>query len=108
MLPDDTRHKIENITSGSLIEGPQDNCTAIRNSLCNRFKTSTTVKTDFEGNAIIKEEQARFIEDFCTKSNLWHTQIPGEDRYLTRGGEAKVYLHPDNRHVIKKSPCLAN
>jgi len=106
MLPNDTRHKIENITSGSFIAGEQDHCTAIRNSICSRFKTSTTVKTDFEGNAIVKEEQARFIEDYCSKNHLWYSDMPGEDRYLTRGGEARIYLHPDNRHVIKLNDAV--
>jgi len=101
MLPDDTRHKIENITSGTIIEGQPDHCSTIRNSLCSRFATSTTVKKDFESNAIIKEEQALFIEAYCTQNQLWYTNRLGENRYLTRGGEAKVYLHPDNRHVIK-------
>ena len=55
MLQDDTRSKIENITAGVVIEGQQDHCTAIRNFL-SRFETSTTVKTDFESKAIIKEE----------------------------------------------------
>ena len=67
MLPDDTRHKIENITSGAVIEGAPDHCRAIRNSLCRSFTTSTTVKKDFEGNAIIKEEQALFIEAYPVK-----------------------------------------
>jgi len=55
MLPDDTRHKIENITSGTIIEGQPDHCTAIRNSLCNRFATSNTVKKDFESKSITKK-----------------------------------------------------
>lgn len=57
MLPDDTRRKIKNIVAGAVIEGEQDPCTAIRNLLCSRFATSTTVKTDFESKSVIKEEQ---------------------------------------------------
>ena len=64
MLPDDTRHKIENIISGTIIEGQQDNCVSIRNSLCRRFATSATVKKDFESKSIIKKEQ-----------NLWHLMV---------------------------------
>jgi hypothetical protein len=101
MLPDDTRRKIENITSGTLIEGKSDHCTAIRNSLCRSFATSTTVKTDFEDNAVIKEKQARLLESYCIEHQLWLTNLPPEDSYLTRGGESEVYLHYDNRHVIK-------
>lgn len=101
MLPDDTRRKIENITSGTVIKGSSDHCTAIRNLLCRSFTTSTTVKTDFESKAIAKKEQALIVEAYCDEHNVWFTEFPAEDRYLTRGGEAKVYLHSDNRHVIK-------
>ena len=101
MLPDDTRNKIKNITGGIVIEGSQDNCTTIRNLLCQSFPTSTTVKKDFESQSIIKEEQERFLENYCNSNNLWVTDLPGEDRYLARGGEARVYLHVDNKNVIK-------
>ena len=101
MLPDDTRGKIKNITAGVVIEGQQDHCTAIRNFLCSRFETSTTVKTDFESKAISKEEQAKLLIDYANQHNLWATDLPGEDTFLARGGEARVYLHSDNRHVIK-------
>ena len=101
MLQHDTRNKIKNITKGIIIEGQQDNCTTIRNLLCAGFPTSTTVKTDFEGKAIIKEKQARLLEKFSTENDLWVIDIPSEDRYLTRGGEARVYLHPDSLNVVK-------
>lgn len=58
MFSDDIRIKIKNITERIIIEGTTDNCTTIRNFLCAGFPTSTTVKTDFESKAIIKEEQA--------------------------------------------------
>jgi len=101
MLPDDTRNKIKNITKGIIIEGVSDNCTAVRNLLCAGFATSTTVKTDFEGKAVIKEKQASLLETYSNENNLWVTDLPAEDRYLTRGGEARVYLDADNRSVIK-------
>jgi len=101
MLPDDTRGKIENITQGIVIEGTSDHCTSVRNFICGRYPTSTSVKTDFEGKAVVKKEQATLIEKYCDQNNLWVTDLPGEDRYLTRGGEARVYLHADGRHVIK-------
>jgi hypothetical protein len=101
MLPDDTRSKIKDITTGIVIEGSQDNCTTIRNLLCTSFETSTTVKKDFEGKAIIKEKQASLIESYCNKKNLWIVDLPGEERYLTRGGEARVYFDDDNKNVIK-------
>ena len=101
MLPDDTRRKIKNIVAGIIIEGATDYCTAIRNLLCAGFPTSTTVKTDFESKAISKEKQALLLENYCKENNLWVTHLPGEEQYLTRGGEAKVYLNRDNRSVIK-------
>ena len=58
MFSNDTRNKIKNITEGIIIEGAADNCTTVRNLLCAGFPTSTTVKKDFEGKALVKEEQA--------------------------------------------------
>src|SRR5215813_2036409 len=101
MLPDDTRSKIKNITAGIIIERSQDNCTTIRNLLCASFATSTTVKKDFESKAITKERQANLIELCCNKENLWVANLPSEDRYLTRGGEARVYFDNDSKNVIK-------
>jgi hypothetical protein len=106
MLPNDTRSKIENITRGIIIEGGADPCTAIRNLLCASFTTSTTVKEDFEGKSVIKEKQRIVIEDYCNEKALWITALPDEDRYLTRGGEARVYLHSDNKHVIKLNDAV--
>ena len=62
MFPDDTRNKIENITTGVIIEGPLDNCTTIRNLLSAGFATSRTVKVDFESKSVIKKEQAQLLE----------------------------------------------
>lgn len=101
MLPNDTRRKIKDIIRGARLEGQSDHCTTARNFLCGRYPTSTTVKTDFESKAIVKEEQAQLLEEFCVSHDLWLAGLPDEKTYLTRGGEARVYLDPDNRHVIK-------
>jgi len=101
MLPDDTRKQIENITAGIIIEGVPDTCTTIRNLLCAGFPTSTTVKTDFEGKSVFKEEQAQRLENYSKENQLWLTDLPGENRFLARGGEALVYFDNDNRNVIK-------
>jgi len=106
MLPDDTRSKIKNITAGTFIEGQQDNCTTIRNLLCASYPTSTTVKSDFESKAIIKKEQAQLIEKYISENDLWVADLPLQERYLTRGGEARVYLHTDGRHVIKLNDAV--
>lgn len=106
MLSNDTRSKIKNITGGIIIEGSQDSCTTIRNFLCASFPTSTTVKEDFEGKSVIKEKQVVALETFCYENALWINEIPSEDRYLTRGGEARVYLHSDNKNVIKLNDAV--
>ena len=106
MLADDTRSKIENITKGVILEGQPDHCTAARNLLCSRYPTSTTVKKDFESQAIIKKEQAELLARFASEQNLWLPQFPKEESFLTRGGEARVYLDTDNRHVIKLNDAV--
>ncbi len=106
MLPHDTRQKIKSITSGDVIEGQSDYCSTIRNSLCRSFGTSTTVKKEFESKSIIKKEQAKYLEDYCDNHKLWYLDALLEDRYLTRGGEARVYLDKDNRHVIKINDAI--
>jgi len=99
MFSDDTRSKINDIVQGIVIEGARDNCTAIRNLLCTSFATSTTVKTDFESKSIAKKEQAQFLEEYSTEHHLWIESTPGV--YLTRGGEARVYLAEDKKSVVK-------
>ena len=101
MLPDDTRSKIKNITGGIIIEGGQDHCTTIRNLLCQSFGTGPTIKSEFESRAILKEEQNSFLKSYAEKTGLWLNSLPSGCQYLIRGGEAKVYLANDNRHVIK-------
>ena len=106
MLQDDTRRKIENITKGIILDGTLDNCTSVRNHLASGFETSTTVKTDFETKSVIKKEQAIALEAYCEQHNLWVTDLPGKDRYLTRGGEAEVYLDEDGMSVIKLNDAV--
>ena len=66
MLDDDTRKRLENIVNGIVLEGKADNCTAARNLLCASFRTSTTVKKDFENQLLVKKEQAEFLRDLST------------------------------------------
>jgi hypothetical protein len=101
MLPNDTRKRIKNITEGIIIKGLPDTCTTIRNFLSASFATSTTVKTDFEGKSVIKKEQAKLLENYSIENKLLLTNLPCEDRFLTRGGEARVYLDNDGKNVIK-------
>lgn len=106
MFSDDTRQKLKNIVSGIIIEEQADTCAAVRNFLCTSFSTSTTVKKDFESKSIVKEEQVGFLKRYCTENNLWVHNIPDENRFLTRGGEAKVYLSSDNKSVIKVNDAV--
>ncbi|MBC7554646.1 MAG: hypothetical protein H7257_11775 [Taibaiella sp.] len=46
------------------------------------------------------------MEEYCKQHGLWIDRIPGDDRYLTRGGEARIFLSNDNRHVIKLNDAI--
>ena len=80
MLPDDTRVKIKNITAGAILEGQPDHCTSARNFLSRSYPTSTTVKKEFESQAIIKKEQAKDLEKFSTEQSLW-VPLPKEETF---------------------------
>lgn len=101
MLPDDTRKKIKDIVAGIILEGQPDHCTAARNLLCRSYPTSTTVKEGFEGKAVAKKEQAEHLERFAKQHDLWIQTLPDKEAYLTEGGEARIYLDSDRRHVTK-------
>jgi len=101
MFSDEIRKKLENIVRGIVIEEQGDTCTSIRNILCSGFSTSTTVKKDFESKSIIKEKQVEFLKQLATNHNYWVQNLPDKDKYLAQGGEPRVYLHTDNKSVIK-------
>ena len=100
-IDDDTRKRLIDIVKGIVLEREEDNCTAARNLLCASFRTSTTVKQDFAGQSIIKKEQAEFLRHHSSTRNWWVDKLPDEGSFLTRGGEAKIYLASDHRSVIK-------
>ncbi len=104
MYDGDTKKKIENIIQGSLIDGCRDNSTAVRNFLCAGYSTSTTVKRNFESNALIKEEQELSLREYATAHQLWVSQLP--KHYLTRGGESQVYLDENLTHVVKVNDAV--
>jgi len=83
MFPDDIRSKLENIIHGALLEGEESTGASVRNFLCGRFKTSTKVKTDFEGQSVIKKEQASLLIDYASKNNLLLSTIPEYAAFLT-------------------------
>jgi hypothetical protein len=100
MFSDDTRKRLENIVRGIILEREEDTCTTARNLLCASFTTSTTVKKDFAGQSIVKKEQAEFLRHHSSLRNWWVHELPDESSFLTRGGEAQIYLAPDRRSVI--------
>ena len=100
-IDDDTRKRLTDIVKGVILEREEDNCTAARNLLCASFRTSTTVKRDFESQSRIKKEQADFLKLRATERNWWVQNLPDENAYLTRGGEAQVYFAADKKNVIK-------
>jgi len=101
MFSDDTRTKLENIIRGALLESEEGAGTAVRNFLCRRFKTGAKVKEDFEGQSILKKEQAGLLIEYARQNNLLLSSIPEQAVFLTQGGEAKVYLTEDGLSVIK-------
>lgn len=106
MHTNDTRKKLEDIIGGIVIDGQTDNCTAARNHLCASFKTSKSVKKDFDSESKIKEEQRTLLRNFISNNNLWLSNQPDESRYISEGGEAKIYLDHDNRSVIKLNDAV--
>lgn len=102
----DTRERLENIVNGAILKGSEDNCTVARNLLCASFRTSTTVKKDFEGQSRIKAEQAKFLKYQSPINDWWVNDLPDESSFLTRGGEAKIYFAPDHRSVIKVNDAI--
>lgn len=101
MYTDDTRKKLEDIISGKHIDWQKDHCTTARNFLCTSFSPSTTVKKDFDYQSAVKEEQADQLGFFCSRNNLWLNAPPEKNRFLTEGGEAKVYFAAEDKHVVK-------
>ncbi|HEX7848031.1 MAG TPA: hypothetical protein VF476_19670 [Chitinophagaceae bacterium] len=106
MFSDDVCSKLQNIIHGNVIQEQPDTCTAIRNQLSTSYPTSTTVKTDFESKQLIKKEQVSFLQELARSQNLFIPSIPAGWNYLTHGGEASVYLHPDQLSVVKLNDAI--
>jgi hypothetical protein len=106
MIADEIREKLQNIVRGSLLQGQRDRCTTIRNLLSQSFGTGSTVKSEFESRSIIKEKQALFLKSHAEEVGLWIESLPPGCEYLTRGGEAEVYLALDKLNVIKVNDAI--
>ena len=106
MISNEIRKKLQNIVRGDVLEGQEDHCTAIRNLLCQSFGSDPTVKKEFESRSIVKEAQARFLIAYADDNGFWMESLPAGSQYLTEGGESKVYLAPDQLHVIKNNDAV--
>jgi translation initiation factor 1 (eIF-1/SUI1) len=71
MLTNEIRRKLESIIQGNVIEESEDTCATIRNFLCKRFATDTTVKKDFESKQLIKKEQGQLLKNFVIDKGLF-------------------------------------
>lgn len=106
MIAHETRKKLQDIIRGALLQGQRDHCTTIRNLLIESFGTSSTVKSEFQSRAILKEKQAQFLRSYAEKNGLWLSSLPEGSQYLTRGGEAQIYLASDALDVIKINDAI--
>ena len=52
-----------------------------------------------------KSEEAQRLEGFIELHNLWYNQID-EQNYIFEGGEQRVYLDVDHKHVIKVNDSI--
>jgi len=82
MISHEIREKLQNIVHGTRFEGPADNCATVRNLLVESFGTGSTVKSEFESRAIIKEKQASFLKAWAQETGIWLDGLPVEDEYL--------------------------
>ena len=106
MISHEIRERLQNIVDGTRLEGSTDRCTTLRNILVEGFGTDSTVKSEFESRAIIKEEQAKFLKAWAEPLGLLFDALPEGSEYLTKGGEAKVYLAADGLNVIKVNDAI--
>jgi len=106
MISHEIREKLQNIVNGTRFKGPADSCATVRNLLVEGFGTGSTVKSEFESRAIIKEKQASFLKAWAKGTGIWLDGLPTRSEYLTKGGESKVYLAPDRLNVIKVNDAI--
>ena len=106
MYSDDTRKKLQDIINGKHITWQGDTCTAARNFLCNRFSPNTTVKKDFDQQSAIKKEQGKVLNSFIEQNSLWLEPPDETERFLTEGGEAKIYFSRQGAGVIKVNDAV--
>ena len=106
MISDEIREKLQDIVSGARLKGTTDRCSTIRNILVESFGADSTVKSEFESRALLKEKQAGFLRSQARELNIWAYSLPTGSEYLTRGGESRVFLAADGFNVIKVNDAI--
>jgi hypothetical protein len=106
MISNEIREKLQDIVRGTCLQGAADRCSTVRNLLIESFGTGSTIKSEFESRAIVKEKQADFLRSWAEKNGSWLLGLHSDSAYLTRGGESKVYLAPDRLNVIKVNDAI--
>lgn len=99
MISNEKRKVLENIIRGESLEGLKDYLTTARNLLSRSFSTSTKVERDFNRQSVIKEEQKRVLIEYISRENLWFKFT--NEKFLSEGGESKVYFSNNNGKVVK-------
>jgi len=105
MISNNVRKELENIIHGNVIEGQSGSLSAACNNLRKSFATNTKIEKNFEYQSAIKEKQKEHLIDFINQHRLWHHDI-SENKYLTEGGEAKIYFEADNNAVLKLNDAI--
>lgn len=106
MINDESQKQLQDIIRGAIVKGQEDHCTTVGNLICQSFGTNPTIKKEFESRKILKEKQADFLRQLANNSGFWLSSLPPSVKYLTRGGEAKVYLATDKRNIIKVNDAV--
>ena len=106
MISDEIRTKLQDIVRGTCLQGTADRCSTVRSVLIKSFGASSTVKKEFESRSIIKEKQVEFLKDYAKNNGWWLETLPQGSEYVTRGGEAKIYLAPDKLNVLKVNDAI--
>lgn len=101
MFSNGIRERLQHIIRGTVIPAAEDHCTATRNFLCASFSTSQDIKRNFESQLLVKKEQEERLIRYADNNNLWVKDLLENGRFLAQGGESKVFLDSDHKHVVK-------
>jgi len=77
---------------------------AIIQTIASYLSESETTSTKVENTKQHKEQEAKKLEEYISKYNLWITDIDFT-QYVSEGAEQKVYLN-DSEHVLKLNDAI--